>query len=259
MMKDENFETKMETNERKAWESFKLGYSTSLKVPFFDSHVDYFPENLGAVSEDQGERFHQDIKEMDRRYQGKWNVSMIADYCWMLQRDNPCEVHKRKSDKRTFENQPYIISENHEGNKNYSSALLTFNGGVHDGAHDDVHGDDDAHDDVRGDDDAHDDARDDGDVHGDGGDDVHDGGDGHDDGDGHGGVRGDGGGHDDARGDGDDGLLNRQRTGMWHTCTAAQRRGQQRKLLRVSEKLKHHPSVSYSLKRTFEKEYINTL
>ncbi|GBM70939.1 hypothetical protein AVEN_66262-1, partial [Araneus ventricosus] len=28
---------------------------------------------------------------------------MIADYCWMLQRDNPCKVHKKKSDKRTFE------------------------------------------------------------------------------------------------------------------------------------------------------------
>ncbi|GBN26339.1 hypothetical protein AVEN_84170-1 [Araneus ventricosus] len=131
MMKDENFETKMETNERKAWKSFKLvftsflgnkkdpnykyivaemiknfkilGCSMSLKVHFLDSHLDYFPENLGAVREEQGETFHQDIKEMERRYQGKWNLSMIADYCWMLQRDNPCKVHKRKRDKRTFE------------------------------------------------------------------------------------------------------------------------------------------------------------
>ncbi|GBO02881.1 hypothetical protein AVEN_58492-1 [Araneus ventricosus] len=131
MMKDENFETKMKTNERKAWESFKLvitsfcgnkkdpnyksiveemtknlkilGCSMSLKVHFLDSSLDYFPENLGAVSEEQGERFHQDIKEMERRYQGKWNASMIADYCWMLQRDTPCKVHKRKSGKRSFE------------------------------------------------------------------------------------------------------------------------------------------------------------
>ncbi|GBM92998.1 hypothetical protein AVEN_161839-1 [Araneus ventricosus] len=117
IMKDENFETKMETNERKVWESFKLvitsffgnkkdpnyksiveemiknfkilGCSRSLTVHFLDSHLDYFPENLGAVSEEQSERFHQDIKEMERRYQGKRNVSMIADYCCMLQRDNP--------------------------------------------------------------------------------------------------------------------------------------------------------------------------
>ncbi|GBN93155.1 hypothetical protein AVEN_49701-1 [Araneus ventricosus] len=75
----------------------------SLKVHFLDSHLDYFPENLDAVSEEQGESFHHDIKEMYRRYQGKWNVSMIADYCWMLQRDNPCKVHKGKTEKRTFE------------------------------------------------------------------------------------------------------------------------------------------------------------
>ncbi|GBO27529.1 hypothetical protein AVEN_198271-1, partial [Araneus ventricosus] len=75
----------------------------SLKVHFLDSHLDYFPENLGEVSEEQDERFHQDIKEMERRYQGKWNVSMIDDYCRMLERHNPCKVHKRKSDKRTFE------------------------------------------------------------------------------------------------------------------------------------------------------------
>ncbi|GBL99877.1 hypothetical protein AVEN_267924-1 [Araneus ventricosus] len=131
MMKNENVETKMETNERKAWESFKLvitsflenikgpnyisiveemitnlrilGCSMSLKVYFLDSHLDYFPENLDAVSEEPGERFHQDIKGMERRYQGKWNASVIADYCWMLQRDNPCKVYKKKSDKRTFE------------------------------------------------------------------------------------------------------------------------------------------------------------
>ncbi|GBN60647.1 hypothetical protein AVEN_130660-1 [Araneus ventricosus] len=80
-----------------------LGCSKSLKVYFLDSHLVYFPENLGAVSEDQGERFHQDIKEKESGYQGKWNVSMIDDYCWMLQRDNPSKVHKRKSDKRTFD------------------------------------------------------------------------------------------------------------------------------------------------------------
>ncbi|GBM94768.1 hypothetical protein AVEN_14303-1 [Araneus ventricosus] len=74
----------------------------SLKFHFLDSHLVCFPGNLGAVSEAQGERFHQDIKEMESRYQGKWNVSMIDDYCWLLQRDIPYQVHKRKSDKRTF-------------------------------------------------------------------------------------------------------------------------------------------------------------
>ncbi|GBN77142.1 hypothetical protein AVEN_99232-1 [Araneus ventricosus] len=80
-----------------------LGCSMSLKVHFLDSHLVYFPENLGAVSEEQGKTFHQDIKEMKRRYQGKWNAIMIADYCWMLQRDNPCKIPHRKRGKRTFE------------------------------------------------------------------------------------------------------------------------------------------------------------
>ncbi|GFT65630.1 hypothetical protein TNCV_3339121 [Trichonephila clavipes] len=36
----------------------------SVKVHFLHSDLDYFPESLGAVSEEQGERFHQDIKVM---------------------------------------------------------------------------------------------------------------------------------------------------------------------------------------------------
>ncbi|CAD6220813.1 GSCOCG00011590001-RA-CDS [Cotesia congregata] len=38
--------------ERSAWVSFK------------DFHIDHFLENLGDYSEEQGERFHQDISEM---------------------------------------------------------------------------------------------------------------------------------------------------------------------------------------------------
>ena len=59
----------------------------SIKLHFLNSHIDYFPENLGAVSEEQGERFHQDLKELEVRYQGRWNTNMMADYCWLLKRD----------------------------------------------------------------------------------------------------------------------------------------------------------------------------
>jgi hypothetical protein len=86
---DDFFETTMITVERGAWNAFKeviakllgnykdpnykqilekvlekfiaLGCAMSLKVHF----LDYFPENIGAVSKEQGERFHQDIKEME--------------------------------------------------------------------------------------------------------------------------------------------------------------------------------------------------
>jgi hypothetical protein len=43
----------------------------NLKIHFLNSHLDFLTKNLGAVSEEQGERFHQDIKEMERRYQGQ--------------------------------------------------------------------------------------------------------------------------------------------------------------------------------------------
>ena len=58
----------------------KLGCLMSLKLHFLISHIDYFTMNLGDNSDEQGERFHQDIKEMEKRYQGRWDVNMMSDY-----------------------------------------------------------------------------------------------------------------------------------------------------------------------------------
>jgi hypothetical protein len=43
-----------------------LGCNMSLKVHFLFSHLNLFLTNLGAVSEEQGERFDQDIKQKER-------------------------------------------------------------------------------------------------------------------------------------------------------------------------------------------------
>ncbi|QQP41542.1 Uncharacterized protein FKW44_015950, partial [Caligus rogercresseyi] len=48
----------------------KLGCLMSIKMRFLFSHMEKFPENLGAMSEKQGERFHQDMHQMEERYQG---------------------------------------------------------------------------------------------------------------------------------------------------------------------------------------------
>ncbi|UYV79714.1 hypothetical protein LAZ67_18000389 [Cordylochernes scorpioides] len=69
----------------------------SLKIHFLHSHLDFFPDNLGAVSDEHGERFHQDISSMEKRYQGKWSPAMLADYCWTLKRDLPQAKYRRKS------------------------------------------------------------------------------------------------------------------------------------------------------------------
>ena len=38
----------------------------SVKVHFFHSYVNYFPENLEAMIEEQGKSFHQDIKTIEK-------------------------------------------------------------------------------------------------------------------------------------------------------------------------------------------------
>lgn len=131
LMKDDNFNDKLNATELRAWLSLKdvivnflgnhkssnyvekvddmlenfqgLGCLMSLKLHFLHSHLNYFPENLGNFSEEHGERFHQDMKEIERRYQGKWSTSMIADFCWMLKRDDFSHTHKRKSPNKSFE------------------------------------------------------------------------------------------------------------------------------------------------------------
>ncbi|GFX79403.1 uncharacterized protein TNCV_1715531 [Trichonephila clavipes] len=80
----------------------ELGCNMSINIHFMHSHLDRFPQNRGDFSEEQGERFHQDLRTMEERYQGRWDSHMMADYCWSLQRDPPKVVHSRKSYKRSF-------------------------------------------------------------------------------------------------------------------------------------------------------------
>ena len=68
----------------------------SLKLHFLNSHLDFFRDNLGNVSEEHGERFHQDIQVMEKRYQGRWDEAMMEGYVWNLVRK--CNItYKRKS------------------------------------------------------------------------------------------------------------------------------------------------------------------
>ena len=62
----------------------KLGCRMFLKLNFLHSHLDFFRENFGNVSEEHGERFHQDIQVMKKRYQGRWDEAMMGDYVWNL-------------------------------------------------------------------------------------------------------------------------------------------------------------------------------
>ena len=124
LLTDEKFAGTLNPLELRAWNSFKavckgllgkhkdpnyqllvnnlidsyksLGCTMSLKLHFLFSHLDFFPENAADVSDEHGERFHQDILEMEKRYKGKWSPAMLADFCWTLQRDQPDALHKKK-------------------------------------------------------------------------------------------------------------------------------------------------------------------
>ena len=80
-----------------------FGCNMSIKMHFLNSQLDKFPENLGDVSNEQGECFHQDIKVLEDRYQGRWNVHMMTDYCWSIQRESTGRRHSTQSIKRKFE------------------------------------------------------------------------------------------------------------------------------------------------------------
>jgi len=128
IIKDEYFDKLLQGDEKAAWDSFKfvvkvflgnrraqnyeelvnnllqsyqkLWCNMSLKIHFLHSHLDFFPDNCVEVSDEHGERFHQDISSIEKRYQGKWNCAMLADYCWTLAIDAPTMEYKRQKERK---------------------------------------------------------------------------------------------------------------------------------------------------------------
>ena len=125
LMKDPQFISSMSAEEGTSWKAFEdvcknylgnnksanyksiveelmsamkdFGCNMSIKIQYLHSQLDWFSENLGDISEEQDERFHQNIKVMEEHYQHRWNCNMMADYCWSLKRVSPDLVHARKS------------------------------------------------------------------------------------------------------------------------------------------------------------------
>jgi hypothetical protein len=68
-------------------QSYGMQYES--ENPLSGITLGFFPENLGEFSNKHGERFHQVIMAMEKWYQGKWISSMLANYCWTVNRDVP--------------------------------------------------------------------------------------------------------------------------------------------------------------------------
>jgi hypothetical protein len=99
LFRDEQFDHILSGNNKRAWNDFRLvatnflgnnkadnyknlvenlllsyeelACNMSLKIHFLHSHLDFFPKNCEALSDEHGERFHRDIAAMEKRYKGK--------------------------------------------------------------------------------------------------------------------------------------------------------------------------------------------
>ena len=129
-MKSDSFSEKLSAVERRAWKSFvsvvegflgnhkadnfrniveklvdayeKMGCRMSLKLHVLHSHIDEFKDNMGDYSEEQGERFQQDVKSFEERYKGQYNESMMGDYIWNLVRESELTYNRQSRKKTSF-------------------------------------------------------------------------------------------------------------------------------------------------------------
>ena len=107
VLKDIDFEELLNLKELRAWEAFKsvccgflgntrvpdyqaciekllkfyedIGCRMSLKFHFLHSHLNFFPPNVGAVSNEHGERFHQVITKMERQMEPRHDGRLLLD------------------------------------------------------------------------------------------------------------------------------------------------------------------------------------
>ena len=79
----------------------EMKVNMTLEIHMMHSHLDFFPENMGAVSEEHGEKFYQDNVTIEKRFDVKWIENALAFYCWNLMTDEANAHHhlvcKRKS------------------------------------------------------------------------------------------------------------------------------------------------------------------
>lgn len=74
----------------------EIGVKVSPKLHLLVVHLNEFPENLGDVSDEHGERAHQQMKYMEKRFFKKDTKVALADYIWTLSRQKP-RKHKGKT------------------------------------------------------------------------------------------------------------------------------------------------------------------
>ena len=71
----------------------------SVKIHFLHSHLNFFPPNLRAVSDEHGERFHQDITKMERTIKANrtpaWLETSAGCSCVTSRRQNTPDLLRK--------------------------------------------------------------------------------------------------------------------------------------------------------------------
>ena len=71
----------------------KMGCRMSLKIHILHTHVDEFKDNMDDYSEEQSERFQQDVRSFEEGHKGQYNESMMGDYIRNLLRESKVTYH----------------------------------------------------------------------------------------------------------------------------------------------------------------------
>jgi hypothetical protein len=79
-----------------------MRYSMSLKIYFLDSHLDFLPKNLGEVSDERCERFHQDFSIIEKGFVGRFELWYVCRLLWCIMKETPDSGYKRKDQERHF-------------------------------------------------------------------------------------------------------------------------------------------------------------
>jgi hypothetical protein len=91
--KSENY---VEIVEELFFSCLALGCNRSWKIHFPRSYLNFFSREIGQPSLTSTVKGSIRINtEWKKRYSGKWNANLLADYCWTLVRETPTEEYKR--------------------------------------------------------------------------------------------------------------------------------------------------------------------
>jgi len=85
-----------------------MGCRMSLKMHMLRCRLGILSENMGDVSDEHGGRLHQDLAQMEKRYQGRIELNMIGDNKWNLLRHVDSSTFRKPVEGLTIFDSKYL-------------------------------------------------------------------------------------------------------------------------------------------------------